>query len=505
MAEEFLHQVKLNVDSDGTVAITLIPAATSISASTFRPKQPADRSKPVVGLLYDSRCAQHSANYAHVEQPARVTATFASLTASTLLNHPNIILQACRPANDDELLLTHSAAHVASIDAFKTAKYKTTAEVDSDSDDKETAYSDCAWIDGDTYANAHTPLAARLSVGGGIDVVHSILRHALSHAFALTRPPGHHADVTRASGFCIYNTVACVVRAVQAESSLCVAIVDWDVHHGNGTQNIFYNDNNVLYISIHRYDHGKFYPGTGATNECGGDKTARGFNVNIPLSSGGMGDDEYMFACRRVIVPIITQYNPDLIFVSSGFDCMMADPLGGMHVTSECIYNMTRMLCAIGKPLVVMLEGGYNLNSIKHGVHACLYALLGEPLPDAHYMNASPLTNSTTNGHIAAINGTSMKREWDQFVRDISAVISIQSAYWHLTPLTAEETIHQRTAKQPTRHSGRLSNSPATKKTSASNTATSTATTATTNTKDTPNNTPETGDYSSSNAIVNKL
>ncbi|EIE24210.1 histone deacetylase, partial [Coccomyxa subellipsoidea C-169] len=204
-------------------------------------------------------------------------------------------------------------------------------------------------------------------------------RGAVQNGAAIVRPPGHHAESGMAMGFCYFNNAGLAARAAQAAGARRVLVLDWDVHHGNGTQHIFEHDPGVMYMSIHRYDGGHFYPGTGAVKEVGRG-AGEGFTVNVPWPMGGMGNGDYMAAFSHVIIPIAHEYSPDLIIVSAGFDASAGDPIGGCRVTPEAYAHMTAMLGAVA-PLAVLLEGGYNLTATAAGCEAVLRVLLGAKPP----------------------------------------------------------------------------------------------------------------------------
>ena len=201
----------------------------------------------------------------------------------------------------------------------------------------------------------------------------------LDNGFALVRPPGHHAERDRAMGFCLFNNVAIGAQyALQNFSLKRILIVDWDVHHGNGTQNSFYEDPRVPYFSVHRY--GFFYPGTGAATEVGKGK-GEGFNVNVPLTTG-CGDSEYGNIFRTILGPIALEYQPQLILVSAGFDTHYDDPLGGMSVTERGFSRMTQILMEVAEAtaqrrMVITLEGGYDVVGQSRSVKAVLKELAG--------------------------------------------------------------------------------------------------------------------------------
>ncbi|XP_028208611.1 histone deacetylase 15 isoform X3 [Glycine soja] len=246
-----------------------------------------------------------------------------------------------------------------------------------------------SYFTSDTYANEHSALAARLAAGLCADLASAIVSERAKNGFALVRPPGHHAGVRHAMGFCLHNNAAVAALAAQAAGARKVLILDWDVHHGNGTQEIFEQNKSVLYISLHRHEGGKFYPGTGAAEEVGS-MGAEGYCVNIPWSRGGVGDNDYIFSFQHVVLPIAAEFNPDFTIVSAGFDAARGDPLGCCDITPSGYAHMTHMLNALsGGKLLVILEGGYNLRSISSSATAVIKVLLGES-PGCELENSFP-------------------------------------------------------------------------------------------------------------------
>uniref|UniRef100_A0A8C9VDQ8 Histone deacetylase n=1 Tax=Scleropages formosus TaxID=113540 RepID=A0A8C9VDQ8_SCLFO len=246
-------------------------------------------------------------------------------------------------------------------------------------------------VDNDTVWNElHSSSAARLAVGSVLELVFKVASGELRNGFAVVRPPGHHAEESSPMGFCYFNTVAIAAKLLQQRLNVGkILIVDWDVHHGNGTQQAFYSDPSVLYLSLHRYDDGNFFPGSGAADEVGSGP-GEGFTVNVAFTGGlhpPMGDVEYLLAFRTVVMPIASEFAPDMVLVSSGFDAMVGHPppLGGYELTGRCFGYMTRQLMALaGGRVVLALEGGHDLTAICDASEACLSALLGlelDPLP----------------------------------------------------------------------------------------------------------------------------
>lgn len=309
------------------------------------------------GLVYDERFLRHRAPYDHPEHPGRLCAIRQRLDEENLTGRCRHV--AARPATDEELREIHTAEHVRAVEATATRGF--------------------SQLDPDTYAAAESAQAARLAAGGLVDLTCAVVDGELANGIALLRPPGHHAEADHAMGFCLYNNVAVAARAARQSGARRVAIVDWDVHHGNGTQNSFYSDGDVLYFSAHQFP---FYPGTGWIDEVG-EGEGRGRNVNVPWPPG-RGDADYLAAFDRVLLPIAERFSPDLVLVSCGFDAAEGDLLGGMRITPDGYARMTARLRSVaGGKVVLALEGGYNLDAIAASAAACVRILLGDPVPAA--------------------------------------------------------------------------------------------------------------------------
>lgn len=273
-----------------------------------------------------------------------------------------------RAATDDELLLVHTAAHIESMKQIV----------------KREDLHEAGYKYNSVYFHPSTYECAAVSAGSILQVVDEVLNGDSRSGVCVVRPPGHHAESDEPHGFCIFNNVSIAARyAINNHGLKRVLIVDWDVHHGQGTQHIFEDDPRVLYISIHRYDHGNFFPkSTDADFPEVGTNAGKGFNVNIPWNKKGMTDMEYMLAFQAVVLPIAYDFNPELVLVSAGFDAAVGDQLGGMKVSPEAYGFFTHWLSSLANGRIILcLEGGYNVNSISHSMALCTKSLFGDPLP----------------------------------------------------------------------------------------------------------------------------
>eukprot|EP01084_Bolivina_argentea_P121798 215860_1 len=309
-------------------------------------------------LFYHSDCLKHKEEdnsnatfHDHVERPERCSISYQMLQNYGLLQNMNQITP--REATKKELKLTHSNNHVNII-------------IENDGKHGKYQY--------DTFFNKHSARAAKLAAGATIDLMNGILQNKFDNGFALIRPPGHHCEHNKAMGFCLFNNAVVAVNCIQTGGiDEKILIVDWDIHHGNGTQNLFYDNKNVLYFSVHRYD-GFFYPGTGLIEESGD-----GFNINVPLNclgDEGYGDREYLLVWKYLLLPICKEFNPKIILISAGYDACVGDPLGGMKLTPSCYGLLTRLLLNECSNIGLVLEGGYNLDTMPRAICCCVYALL---------------------------------------------------------------------------------------------------------------------------------
>lgn len=323
----------------------------------------------------------------HPERPDRLRAIAASLAAAGIFPSKCALVPP-REITKEELLMVHSPDHIESVEQTKNMLY--------------------SYFTSDTYANGHSACAAKLAAGLCADLASLIVSGRVRNGFALVRPPGHHAGVKQAMGFCLHNNAAVAALAAKRAGAKKVLIVDWDVHHGNGTQEIFDGDKTVLYISLHRHEDGNFYPGTGAAHEVGV-LDGQGFSVNIPWSRGGVGDDDYIFAFQTVVLPIASEFAADITIISAGFDAARGDPLGCCDVTPTGYSWMTSLLAGSSNGrLLVILEGGYNLRSISSSATEVVKVLLGEGPNGASFV-VSPSKEALTT---------------------VSQVLKVQQQFW---------------------------------------------------------------------------
>jgi acetoin utilization deacetylase AcuC-like enzyme len=250
---------------------------------------------------------------------------------------------------------------------------------------QRTAANGGAWMDPDTYVSPDSYDIALLAAGAAIQAVDLVMTSNEQRVFSLARPPGHHAEPNREMGFCLFNNVAVAARHAREQHGVSrVAIVDWDVHHGNGTQKIFWEDPDVLFVSLHQFP---YFPGTGAASERGAGR-GEGYTVNVPLPAGS-DDAVYRSAFDEIVVPALDAYQPELLMISAGFDAHQSDPLADMRLTTSSFGYMASALadCAgrwCDGRLVLVLEGGYNLRALGESVVTMIRALDGTHARDSH-------------------------------------------------------------------------------------------------------------------------
>ncbi len=304
-------------------------------------------------LFFDPLFLQHQPGAGHPESPKRLERIMDLLDTMPIAG---VRRRQPRAATADEIRYAHSDAHLQRLEAMSGQS---------------------AQVDPDTAVSPDSYAAALHAAGAAVQAVEEVWEGRARNAFALVRPPGHHAEPSRAMGFCLFNNVAIGAEAALRKGAERVLVLDWDVHHGNGTQDIFYARRDVLYQSLHQYP---FYPGTGAAFERGSG-IGEGYTVNCPLPAG-QTDADYGAVFHDLFFPIARAFSPDIVLVSAGFDPHEADPLAEMRVTERgfaAMCTVARRLaeeCCGGK-LVLLLEGGYHLSALARSVHACVEVLTG--------------------------------------------------------------------------------------------------------------------------------
>jgi acetoin utilization deacetylase AcuC-like enzyme len=307
------------------------------------------------GVVIDPRYAAHDTGAGHPERPERITTLLPMVAAHA----ERLVTVPARPASGDELALVHDGAYVEEVAATAGAR---------------------PWyaFDADTPTCPQSYDTARLAAGGLLALIDAVMEGTLRNGFAFVRPPGHHAERQRAMGFCLFNNVAVGAEYLRRRHGLeRILVVDWDLHHGNGTQHMFEADPGVLYVSTHQYP---YYPGTGALDEVGRGE-GEGYTLNLPFPAG-CGDAEYRDAFTRIVEPIVHQYAPQFVLISAGFDAHARDPLGGMEVSEAGFAAMTRSLLSVadahaGGRCAAILEGGYDLTAIRDASSRVLDELVG--------------------------------------------------------------------------------------------------------------------------------
>lgn len=302
----------------------------------------------MIGFIYSDKYLLHAPPFYHSENPERLSAIINSINTNSDLKRRIQFLEP-RSASQEEIRLVHTEKH---FNYVKNSIQAGKQVLDS----------------GDTYANEHSLDVALLAAGGVLTAVDSVMTEKFSQIFCAVRPPGHHAESNRVMGFCFFNNIAIGAQyAIEKHKLERVAIVDWDVHHGNGTQEIFYNSSEVLFISLHQHP---LYPGTGMSSEIGIGE-GKGFTMNFPLPPRTDGKI-YLSIFNEKILQRLIDFNPQLLMISAGFDAHRDDPLSDMNLVENDYFQMTKLLKRfadeIGIPIVSVLEGGYNLTALGNSV-----------------------------------------------------------------------------------------------------------------------------------------
>ena len=339
------------------------------------------------GFIYDPAYLNHDTG-SHVEGARRLSCAFDFLQKTGALE--KLVQIKPRPASVDEVSLVHFSEYIQKVKAF------------SDRGGGSFGY--------DNVGSRETYETALLAAGGTLAAIESVKDKSVDNAFAMVRPPGHHATAGQGMGFCYFNNVAIGARYALRRYHLSrVLVVDWDEHHGNGTEHTFYDDPSVLYFSVHR---DWSFPGTGLAEKVG-TREGEGYNINVPLPRGS-GDCEYELVFQQILKPVALKYNPELILISAGMDAHFKDPIGQMSLTPRGYWRLAQIVCEIagkccGGDLVAVLEGGYNPQALAESVLAVLVAMAGWAGSDQAVENTKPKANA---------------------MRAIEEVKKIQACYW---------------------------------------------------------------------------
>ena len=354
----------LNINDESSISSTATTTTTKIK-------------KKKIGFCFDERMLLHrDSKHIHQECPERAMSVYINLVLKELIN--KLIRIQCEEASEEDILRVHTQEYIDKIKEISANNSKNKNITSHNLSEK------------DSYDNFATFESAKLAAGSLIEICKNVLSKKIDHGYAIIRPPGHHADMSTARGFCIFNSVAIAAKYIlNKNNKLKIAILDWDVHHGDGTQSIFYNDQNPLFISIHRHDNGKFYPFKSGFVKEKGEGDGVGYNINIPLNTkcavskgpSCIGDAEYLNIFEKIVMPCLREYNPDIIFISCGYDAGENDFSGCLKCSPFAYAFMTERLMSLNKNLIFALEGGYTLDTIKRMSETTIRTLLGEEIP----------------------------------------------------------------------------------------------------------------------------
>ncbi len=309
------------------------------------------------GIVKDDIYLKHETSAYHPESPKRLESIYRMLESPDM--HGKFIEIQARCATLEEIGAIHEPDYIERV--------------------KKTAGLAHSSLDPDTETSPESFHAAKMAAGGFCNAIDAVVEGTVPNAFAFVRPPGHHAEPHRAAGFCLFNNVAIgAMHAINKFGMKRILIVDWDLHHGNGTQHSFYDDNRIIYFSTHQFP---YYPGTGSVSEIGM-RAGMGYTINVPLTPGP-GDAEYAKIYDKILRPVALEFKPEIILVSAGFDIYFRDPLGGMKVTPQGFARLTRILMNIaeaccGGKLAIILEGGYHIQGLTESSKAVLLELSNE-------------------------------------------------------------------------------------------------------------------------------
>uniref|UniRef100_A0A8B9GEA9 Histone deacetylase 10 n=1 Tax=Amazona collaria TaxID=241587 RepID=A0A8B9GEA9_9PSIT len=323
-------------------------------------------------LIYDEEMTTHrllwSDPVCDIEVPERLSFSYEQLKCYHLLER--CVHVPAREGSEEEILLVHSSEYLEVAKSTQTMNEEELKKVSGNYD----AF----------FFHPNTYRCARLAVGATLQLVDAVMSGKVCNGMALVRPPGHHSQRNAANGFCLFNNVAIAAEYAKLKYGLQrILIVDWDVHHGQGTQYIFEEDPSVLYFSWHRYEHQEFWPSLRESDyDAVGLGKGKGFNINLPWNKVGMGNSDYLAAFFHVLLPVAFEFDPEMVIVSSGYDSGIGDPEGQMNATPEVFAHLTRFLMQLANgKLCIILEGGYHLKSLSESICMTVKTLLGDPVP----------------------------------------------------------------------------------------------------------------------------
>ena len=346
------------------------------------------------GIVRDIRYYNHETSAFHPESPKRLEAIYKMLESPEMKGKFKLIEP--RPATHDEIGMIHESWYIDAV--AKTAGKAHT------------------YLDPDTETSPESYETALLAAGGFLNAIDAAVAGDVKNGFAFVRPPGHHAEADRAAGFCLFNNVAIgAMHAIKKHQMKKVLVVDWDLHHGNGTQHSFYADPRIIYFSTHQYP---YYPGTGGVQEIG-TGAGKGYTINVPLRTGP-GDNEYVKIFRTILQPVALEFKPDIVLLSAGFDIYYKDPLGGMKVTPRGFACLSRVLldiaeaCCDGR-FVVTLEGGYHIGGLTDSCKTVLNEMKGDTrVPEEELKKMEAEADRSTDRVLDAVRDQ-MRPYWKAF------------------------------------------------------------------------------------------
>ncbi|XP_042649210.1 polyamine deacetylase HDAC10 isoform X3 [Tyto alba] len=385
-------------------------------------------------LIYDEEMTTHKLLWndpvCDIEVPERLSSSYEQLKCYHLVER--CVCVPAREGSEEEILLVHSSEHLEVAKSTQTMNEEELKRVSGNYD----AF----------FFHPTTYHCARLAVGATLQLVDAVMSGKVCNGMSLVRPPGHHSQRNAANGFCLFNNVAIAAEYAKLKYGLQrILIVDWDVHHGQGTQYIFEEDPSVLYFSWHRYEHQEFWPSLKESDyDAVGLGKGKGFNINLPWNKVGMGNSDYLAAFFHVLLPAAFEFDPELVIVSSGYDSGIGDPEGQMNATPEVFAHLTHFLMQLANgKLCVILEGGYHLKSLSESVCMTVKTLLGDPVPQITGEMAPSLSAVESIQNVRAAH----KPYWKWLMYEDTSFLQNLSTKSHLLKKTDASTFTEHESK----------------------------------------------------------